>query len=360
MTAADSFQALGVTGPEESVYRLLLRHPGSTATEISQSLAIRPHSVRTAIASLEGAGLVSRSPDTQPLFFPVAPDVGVEALILRRQADLEQARALADRMMADFHQGRRTQPPDPVEIVSGAEAVHTRFEQLQRSARHLVQVLDAPPYAGPGGTPNRVEFEALTRGVVYRGIYDQAALEAAPGTINAIARYVAAGEQARFLGKLPFKLATFDREFGYVPLTVSQPDIARFMVVRPCSLLDALLYIFDTLWERATPITFGPGSPPGEPDSGDDPPDSRLLNLLATGMTDQAIAHHLGLSYRTTRRRIAALMTELGAESRFQAGLQASRRGWLLPAPPSAQRPAARAVQLRRQLVTMKARISAS
>jgi DNA-binding CsgD family transcriptional regulator len=172
--------------------------------------------------------------------------------------------------------------------------------------------------------------------------------------------YVAAGEQARFLGKLPFKLATFDREFGYVPLTVSQPDIARFMVVRPCSLLDALLYIFDTLWERATPITFGPGSPPGEPDSGDDPPDSRLLNLLATGMTDQAIAHHLGLSYRTTRRRIAALMTELGAESRFQAGLQASRRGWLLPAPPSVQRPAARAVQLRRQLVTMKARISAS
>lgn len=254
----------------------------------------------------------------------------MEALILRRQADLEQARTLAERLMIDFHEGRRAHPPGLVEIVSGAEAVHHRFEQLQRGAKHLVQVLDTPPYAGPGGSPNNVELEALARGVEYRGIYDKGALEAAPGTIDAIARYVAAGEQARFLTELPFKLATFDREFGCVPLAVSQPDIAQFMVVRPCALLDALLYIFDTLWEQATPITFGPDGL-GEHDhrGGISPHQRRLLTLLATGMTDEAIARHLGLSYRTARRRIAALMAALGAESRFQAGVQANRNGWL-------------------------------
>jgi len=46
-------------------------------------------------------------------------------------------------------------------------------------------------------------------------------------------------------------------------------------------------------------------------------------------MTDPAIARHLGLSYRTARGRMAALMATLGAESRFQAGVQANRNGWL-------------------------------
>ena len=41
------------------------------------------------------------------------------------------------------------------------------------------------------------------------------------------------------------------------------------------------------------------------------------------------IARTLGISLRTTRRRVAALMAELGADSRFQAGVEAVRRGWL-------------------------------
>jgi DNA-binding NarL/FixJ family response regulator len=102
------------------------------------------------------------------------------------------------------------------------------------------------------------------------------------------------------------------------------------MVVRPCSLLDALLYIFDTLWEIAAPITFGPDGTAEHDHNGEiSTHDGRLLNLLATGMTDQAIARHLGLSYRTARRRIAALMAALGADSRFQAGVQANRNGWI-------------------------------
>jgi DNA-binding CsgD family transcriptional regulator len=331
MGADDSLEVLGVTAPQESAYRLLLSHPGCSIPEISRRLGIGRNSVRTAVGGLERLGLVNKGPGPHPAFFPVAPDVAMEALILHRQADLERARAQAKRLMDDFNEGRKAEPPGMVEIVSGAEAVHRRFEQLQRGARHRVQVLDTPPYAGLGGTPNRVEIEALARGVEYRGIYDRAALEAAPGTINAIARYIAAGEQARFLPRLPFKLAIIDTDFGYVPLAVSQPDIARFMVVRPCSLLDALLYVFDVLWERATPIMLGEDGTLG--DAGPSPEsravDSRLLNLLAAGMTDQAAARHLRLSYRTTRRRIAELMDVLAAQSRFQAGVQAAHKGWV-------------------------------
>ena len=47
------------------------------------------------------------------------------------------------------------------------------------------------------------------------------------------------------------------------------------------------------------------------------------------GRTDEQIARKLGISLRTVRRRVAALMTELGVDTRFQAGVEAVRRGWL-------------------------------
>jgi DNA-binding NarL/FixJ family response regulator len=52
----------------------------------------------------------------------------------------------------------------------------------------------------------------------------------------------------------------------------------------------------------------------------------RLIALLLSGLTDQAVARQLGIGYRTAQRRIAALMAELGASTRFQAGVQAALR----------------------------------
>ena len=44
---------------------------------------------------------------------------------------------------------------------------------------------------------------------------------------------------------------------------------------------------------------------------------------LASGSKDEAAARALGMSLRTYRRRVAELMTAVGATSRFQAGLRA-------------------------------------
>ena len=54
-----------------------------------------------------------------------------------------------------------------------------------------------------------------------------------------------------------------------------------------------------------------------------------LLEQLARGAKDEQIARTLGLSLRTVRRRVADLMDDLGAGSRFQAGVEAVRRGWI-------------------------------
>lgn len=57
--------------------------------------------------------------------------------------------------------------------------------------------------------------------------------------------------------------------------------------------------------------------------------DRRILALMAGGATDDAIARHLGLGRRTVARRVSAILDRLGATTRFQAGVQAARCGWL-------------------------------
>jgi DNA-binding NarL/FixJ family response regulator len=83
-------------------------------------------------------------------------------------------------------------------------------------------------------------------------------------------------------------------------------------------LTSALQVLFDQLWSQATPLRLSENADPN----------TTLINLLASGMKDEAIARQLGVSGRTLRRRIAQVQEQLGATSRFQAGLQAGRRGW--------------------------------
>nr|WP_240522031.1 helix-turn-helix transcriptional regulator [Amycolatopsis vastitatis] len=56
----------------------------------------------------------------------------------------------------------------------------------------------------------------------------------------------------------------------------------------------------------------------------------QLLTLLTAGYTDESAAVRLGVSVRTVRRMVAGIMDRLGARSRFQAGVKAADRGWLL------------------------------
>ncbi|MFW6722123.1 hypothetical protein ACHZ98_18570 [Streptomyces sp. MAR4 CNY-716] len=65
------------------------------------------------------------------------------------------------------------------------------------------------------------------------------------------------------------------------------------------------------------------------------PPPPHLVPVLAElsrGTPDTVACRNLHLSPRTYSRRVAELLECLGAESRFQGGAQAVRRGWLVGA----------------------------
>jgi len=99
------------------------------------------------------------------------------------------------------------------------------------------------------------------------------------------------------------------------------------VVVHPSALLEALGALFESLWARALPLPL-----PGEELATEDRPsreEARLLALLTTGLPDVVIARQLGLSYRTYQRRLRELLSRLGAETRFQAGVRAVLLGWI-------------------------------
>lgn len=117
-------------------------------------------------------------------------------------------------------------------------------------------------------------------------------------------------------GDVPLRLAIYDGKVATLPALTGRPVTEGVLVVRPSSLLDALIALFEQVWATALPLSLE------ESAEGDDADDDRtLIALLAAGMGDQAIARQLGISLRTVGRRVQRVQTGLNAATRFQAGV---------------------------------------
>jgi DNA-binding CsgD family transcriptional regulator len=248
-------------------------------------------------------------------------------LVRAREQQLQQVRVETARLAERFRAGRNSSSPEEiVEVVTTRDATLQRWEQLQRSARREVRSFDRPPYA-TNVLVNDAERDGLAAGVSFRAVYAREGLEL-PGRLEAMQRLVAAGEQARVTADLPVKMFLADDVMGLIPL--ERPDRAdsadSALVIHSSSLLDTLSALFEAIWATAVPIRFG-DEDTGAAGAEDD--QRMLLGLLAVGLTDEAIGRQLGWHPRTVQRHVRRLMTELGAQTRFQAGLQAARRGWL-------------------------------
>lgn len=317
---------LNLSSEQEAVYAALIDVSSATLEEISQrcpGAAVGP-----VIADLERAGLVSRladSPGSGVAYAAAPPDVALELLVRAREQELARARLSVAQLAARYRQARMSAGPhEVIEVVTTPEATAMRWEQLQRSARQQVRSFDRPPYLSSPDT-NPVEEEMLAAGVTWRAVYHPAGL-AIPGRPAAIRRMIAAGEQARVTESVPVKLFIADNQMGLIPLEVGGSAEAS-LIIRASSMLDTLIALFELVWERAIPIHADGDLP--SPGTGPSQDEAALLGLLAAGLTDAAIARHLGTHPRTVQRRVRELLDRLDAGTRFQAGLQAVRRGWL-------------------------------
>jgi predicted transcriptional regulator len=317
---------LGLTDETEHVYTALVGQPQCTASELAETCGITAAAAGRLLSALVKDGLATRSAGRPPRFSATVPDVAVAALIDEQQHRLDEARSVVHRLMETYREAARiTHPEMAVELLTDRDDISSAVGRLTADARSEVRAFDRPPYVDRPGSNLDLQIQRQRSGVVHRVIYSQEAV-AWPGRMTSdIGPSMRAGEKARVRPELPLKLVISDNRVAIIPFSLAAGGQSAAYLIQQSPMLVALESLFEAEWERAVALPDSPVPEAGGPDV-----DTRhLLTLLASGLTDAAIARSLGWSERTTQRRIHRLMQELGASTRFQASLTAARRGWL-------------------------------
>jgi DNA-binding CsgD family transcriptional regulator len=126
------------------------------------------------------------------------------------------------------------------------------------------------------------------------------------------------GVQVRTVSHVPRAAVVFDRSLAV--LLGSAEGNPTASAVRHGHVVQFLLDMFGYLWDAATPVDSFES---GYAEVADDLK-LAIVKLMAKGFTDEVLARKLGMSVRTCRRHIGAMMRDLDAASRFQAGVRAA------------------------------------
>lgn len=257
----------------------------------------------------------------------VPPDISLPALALDYERRARETRSAAHELAQVYFQARsQTRAPDvgTVRILNSmdeiaavtAEAVAAGTERV-RSFRSL-----SPRTRAVFASPLH-SHEEPTRGVGgnvldYLTVYDTAVLEI-DGALEILDARERGGERFRFTSGVPFSAVIVDEAVAIVDVSAFDPSGFGSAVIRARSMVLALIALCDHLWDLGSPLATGGVATERR--------DQLILSLLAAGAPDATIARQAGVSQRTVERRVRALMDQLGAGTRFQAGVQAARRG---------------------------------
>lgn len=319
------FSSFGVSEHAESAYRHLLTTP--VLDDLDQVLG---EDAATAVAELLDRGLLRHGPDGRLRVEP--PERALDLLIAReeealarRRAALQDLRGGVVDLVAEFVNGRTESFGGLIERVVGADGVRSRLYQLAVSAQREVWTTN------PGPAPSRRAIEASramdrlsrARGVRSRSIFATEVM-ADEGMREYLAEVVAAGDEVRLHPDPPVLLFVVDGETALVPADTAKAGAAA-LVLHSLALVQPMTVLFQQLWQASRPYLAQ------EAWDGEEDRLRRIVALLSEGQKDEAIARRLDVSVRTVRRLISLAVERMGAQSRFQAGVQAVRRGWVAP-----------------------------
>lgn len=315
----------GIEPLEERLYRALLHSSPQSLADLSTAVGVPPGLLRGPVDRLQTVGFVTTLTEDSDLYVPVPPDLALhlvvsreELKLQRRLEELSRLRGSATRLARQLVGETRETREDPVSVITGESLVRRKVADVALLARNDLRIIEPAPL--PGDTLD------TQPDVGRRVLYARAALDE-PEVLEHVQRRQLAGDQIRLIPHPPARLVLADDDLAFIALDDDGQRV-RGALVHPSPMLRGLSTLFDLLWDRAIPLDVG-AAPDAEVGWRISDEDAALLRLLAAGLKDQAIARHLGIGLRTVVRRIGNLSRTLDAETRFQAGLQAARRGLL-------------------------------
>jgi DNA-binding CsgD family transcriptional regulator/sugar-specific transcriptional regulator TrmB len=324
--------ALGLDSAAETVYRAMLRHPAAGVADLAAAVGVPEEDVRDALDTLSELALVRPAAGDAGRLRAVSPDIGMEILMARQQAQLaaqqerlEASRAAAAQLISEYAELRPATSHPGVEQLVGLDQIRDRLAVLTREVTEefLAFAPGGPQTAENMAASRPLNQDLLERGVRMRTLYLDSVRSHRP-TVEHATWLAGLGGQVRTVPSLPTRMILMDRRIAMI--SVSSDDTAAGAVVLTGQGTLTLLYaLFETTWESAQPLgEVVPVDPHGLTAQ-----QTAALRLLAEGHTDEAIAKRLGVSHRTARRIASELMDRLDARSRFEAGVRAVQQGWL-------------------------------
>ncbi|MFI7574860.1 LuxR C-terminal-related transcriptional regulator [Micromonospora sp. NPDC049497] len=318
-------EALGLSATDESVYLTMIAQPTLDVAGLADHLHIDQSQVHRALDTLAGLALI-RLDGPGGTARAVRPKTGLAALLTRVEADIAVRQRQIEAARTAIADLATTHEQQEVAIrLEGIETVRERLDELARTA--TVECLSfTPGVAQPTDTLQSeapLNAAALERTVRIRNVY-QDSFRNDPATLAHARRMAALGSESRTVPTLPMRMVIVDRSIALTPIDPQQPRLGALELRSP-GLVAALLALFEQVWEQGIPF----GDSPGKPSTALGPQEKALLRLYAAGHTDESAARQLGVSARSVQRLMNSLTDRLQASSRFQAGVEAARRGWI-------------------------------
>ncbi len=342
VTSGGPWAGTGLDALSGRVLEYLVGHASASSLSVAAAVGASREEVETALRSLEDVLLVIPIAGRPPRWRAGPPRSSLGSLLARRRAELAQAELYMEQLHEIYDFVARPQAPHLVEVLEDNEEVTARYAHLLKSSTHEVLHLAKPPYVtGPGGAAGhgdaaQPEFREGTR---LRSVYDTEGFTDTVSLETAL-RGGARGGEFRLSSRLPVKLVLFDRTAALLPLHEDRPSAGSLVVHSP-ALVGALAALFEAVWEHAVPVSLEsrqdwPALRQTRQTTRIDERTQAILDLMATGMKDDAIARVLDISRRTVQKHVSEAGSALGARTRFQIALRAAEQGWLpLKAPDS-------------------------
>jgi sugar-specific transcriptional regulator TrmB len=249
---------LGLTNYEAKAYLALIRRESFTAAQVARQAGLPRQRIYDVLGSLVQKGLAVARPGSVVKYAATPPESAIELMLSARREALEQVEGSARRMVAElkpaYEAGQtHSDPLEFIEVLRDRRAINERFAELQASVRREILVFTKPPYATP--PQENVDGMELSRTHEARSIYEYSVFEQ-PDVVRGVQRFIAAGEQARFVPSLPLKLVIIDETivmFGMEDPVAGSSELT-IMVVEHRALARVLKSAFDAMWQ--TGLTF--------------------------------------------------------------------------------------------------------
>lgn len=307
------------------VYLTVIRMPRPTR-ELLLAQGIPAARLDPALQILVAQGLVTLRAGGAVDVPPPLTALAHHALMLERRASV--ARASADSLSRIYHASRSGDDDSrgTLEVLTDLEHVGSATNEAVARAEESVRCLRGMTarthelMASPLASHREPTIGAGGRRVDMYTVWDTQILEM-PGALAALAARRDGGEYQRSMSNVPISVVVVDDTTCIVEWS-GEGRGPQGIKGHARGAVAAGRQVFERFWQLGTPI--------GDDAEGElDSRDGTVLRLMAAGVTDAAIARQTGFSQRTVERRVRHVMERLGAQTRFQAGVQAVHRGWL-------------------------------